>query len=186
VSGQHGAADTSETPTIIRGACILLMITGFVSVMFSLPVMLNAGSARCRLSRTFIDQANNDKKDWNNVDTGGQKAKDVPCDDAVRLAKEIPRNEKGTRKIPIPSESALATQNTIAAVMGGGSAVAGFYLIRSLSRWSRNAAIGFSGAGLILQVLGILSLGTFVFVAYALAFSPASREIWPREGPARG
>lgn len=162
------------------------MIVGFVSVMFSVPVVLNAASARCQLSRSFIDQANKDKKDWNNVDTGGQKAKDVPCSDAVRLAKQIPLNEKGTKKVTVPSESALSTQNTIAAVMGVGQAVSGFYLIRSLTRWSRNAAIAFSGAGLVLQVLGILSLGTFVFVAYALAFSPVSRQVWPREGPARG
>src|SRR5256885_1348933 len=101
VSGREGAADTSETPTIIRGACILLMITGFVSVMFSLPVILNASSARCQLSRSFIDQANKDKKDWNNVDTGGQKAKDVPCPDAVRLARQIPLNEKATRKVTV-------------------------------------------------------------------------------------
>jgi len=162
------------------------MIVGFVSVMFSVPVILNASSARCQLSRGWIDQANKDKKDWNNVDTGGQKATDVPCADAVRLAQQIPLNQKGTKKITVPSETALSTQNTIAALMGGGQAVSGFYLIRSLSRWSRNAAIAFSGAGLILQVLGVLSLGAFVFVAYALAFSPASREVWPREGPPRG
>jgi hypothetical protein len=183
VSGHDGSADTSETPAIIRGACILLMIVGAVSVMFSLPVMLNASSARCQLSRSWIDQANKDKKEWNNVDTGGQKAKDVPCPDAVRLAQQIPRNEKGTKKVTVPSESALQTQNTVAAVMGAGQAVSGFYLIRSLGRWARNAAIAFSGVGLILQVLGILSLGAFVFAVYALAFSPASREIWPREAP---
>ena len=162
------------------------MITGAVSVMFSVPVILDAAGARCQLSRSFVDQANKDKKDWNNVDTGGRKAKEVPCADAVGLAKQIPRNEKGTKKIPVPSESALSTQNFVAAVMGAGQAVAGFYLIRSLGRMARNAAIGFSGVGLILQVLGILSLGVFVFVAYALAFSPASREVWPREGPQRG
>jgi hypothetical protein len=182
VSGER-SAEHPDTPTIIRGACILLMIVGAVSVMFSLPVMLNAASARCQLSRSFIEQANKDKKEWNNVDAGGQKAKDVPCPDAVRLAQQIPLNEKGTRKVTVPSETALQTQNTIAAVMGAGQAVSGFYLIRSLSRWSRNAALGFSAAGIILQVLGILSLGVFVFVVYAFTFSPAGREIWPREAP---
>ena len=160
------------------------MIIGFVSVMFSLPVMLNAASARCQLSRSFIDQANTDKKDWNNVDTGGQKAKDVPCPDAVRLAQQIPDNEKRTKKIIVPSESVLGTRNTVAAVIGAGQAASGFYLIRSLSRWSRNAAIAFSAvAGTLLPVLGILSLGVFVFVVYALALSPVSREIWPRNAP---
>jgi hypothetical protein len=186
VNGHEGVAGTSETPAVIRGACILLMITGAASVMFSVPVILDSAGARCQLSRSYIDQANKDKKDWNNVDTGGQKARAVPCADAVRLAQQIPRNEKGTKKIPVPSESGLSTQNFVAAVMGVGQAVAGFFLIRSLGRMARNAAIGFSGVGLILQVLGILSLGVFVFVAYALAFSPASREVWPREGPLRG
>jgi hypothetical protein len=159
------------------------MIVGAVSVMFSLPLMLDASSGRCQLSRSWIDQANKDKKDWNNVDTGGQKAKDVPCPDAVRLAEQIPRDEKGTRKVTVPSASALKTQNTVAAVMGAGQAVSGFYLIRSLGRMARNAAIGFSAAGIILQILGILSLGVFAFVVYAFAFSPASREIWPRGAP---
>jgi hypothetical protein len=186
VSGHEDSAGTSEAPAIIRGTCILLMIVGAASVLFSLPVVLNPSSARCQLSRAYIEQANKDKKDWNNVDTGGQKAKDVPCADAVRLAQQIPLNEKGTKKISVPSESALSTQNTVAAVMGAGQAVSGFSLIRSLGRWARNAAIGFSAAGIILQVLGILSLGVFVFVVYAFAFSPASRELWPREGPQRG
>ena len=162
------------------------MIIGFVSVMFSVPVILDAAGARCQLTRSFVDQANKDKKDWNNVDTGGQKAKDIPCPDAIRLAQQIPLNEKNTKKVKVPSESALSTQNFVAAVMGVGQAVSGFYLIRSLSRWSRNASIAFSALGLILQVLGILSLGAFVFVVYALTFSPASREVWPREGPQRG
>ena len=159
------------------------MIVGAVSVMFSLPVMLNPASARCQLSRAYIEQANKDKKEWNNVETDRPKAKDVPCADAVRLAQQIPLNEKGTKKVTVPSESALKTQNTIAAVMGAGQAVSGFYLIRSLSRWSRNAALGFSAAGIILQILGILSLGVFVFVVYAFTFSPAGRELWPREAP---
>jgi hypothetical protein len=159
------------------------MIVGAVSVMFSLPLMLDASSGRCQLSRSFIDQANKDKKDWNNVDTGGQKVKDIPCPDAVRLVQEIPRDEKGTRKVTVPSESALKIQNTVAAVMGAGQAVSGFYLIRSLGRMARNAAIASSAAGIILQILGILSLGVFAFVVYAFAFSPASREIWPRAAP---
>jgi hypothetical protein len=183
VSGQEGSAGTPEIPPIIRGACILLMIVGAVSVLFSLPVMLNGSGARCQLSRSWIEQANKDKKDWNNVDTGGQKTKDIPCPDAVRLAQQVPLNEKGTRKISVPSESALQTQNAVAAVIGAGQAVSGFYLIRTLGRWARNTAIGSSAAGIILQILGILSLGVFAFVVYAFAFSPASREIWPREGP---
>jgi hypothetical protein len=181
VSGQHGAADTSETPTIIRGACILLMITGFVSVMFSLPVMLNAGTARCRLSRTFIDQANKDKKDWNNVDTGGQKAKDLACPDVIRLADQIKLQEKGTKTASVPSESTLKLQNAVAVLMGLGQGAAGVLLLRSMGRGARNAALAFSAFGIVLQILGIFSLLVFAFVVYAFLFSAASRELWPKE-----
>ena len=160
------------------------MIVGFVSVMFSLPVALNPAKAQCTLSRQWIDNANTDKKEWNNVDTGGVKAKELPCADAVRLAAQIPRNEKGTKTIVVPSESALQIQNSIAVAVGAGQAVSGFFVIRSMSRRARIAAIAFSVAGTVIQVLGILSLGAFVFVVYAFSFSPASREIWPRE--ARG
>lgn len=157
------------------------MIVGLVSVMFSVPIVLDPAKAQCTLSRTWIDDANADKKEWNNVDTGGVKAKDLPCADAVGLAKQVPANEKGTKKITVPSESALQIQNAIAVAMGIGQAAAGFFVIRTMSRRARLAAIGLSVAGTVFQVLGILSLGVFVFVVYAFAFSAASREIWPRE-----
>lgn len=168
-------------PTIVRGACILLMIVGVVSVLFSFPVVLAPAGAHCQLSRRVIDDANTDKKDWNNVDTGAQKAKDVPCPDAIRLAEQVPLNEKGDKKVAVPGESALRIQNLVAIVLGGGQAASGFFVVRSLSRRARTAAMVFSAAGIIVQILGILSLGVFVFVVYAFAFSPASREVWPRE-----
>ena len=159
------------------------MIVGLVSVLFSFPVMLGPANARCQLSRAWLDDANTDKKDWNNVDTGGAKAEDLPCPDAIRLVEQVPLNEKATKRVKVPSESALRIQNAVAIVMGAGQAASGFFVVRSLSRRARTAAIAFSAAGIILQVLGILSLGVFVFVVYAFAFSPASREIWPRETP---
>ena len=157
------------------------MIVGIVSVLFSVPVALNPANAQCTLSRTWVDDANTDKKNWNNVDTGGVEAKDLPCPDAVRLAAQIPANEKGTKKIRVPSESALQVQNAVAVALGAGQAASGFFVVRTMSRRARIAAIVLSVAGTVIQVLGILSLGVFVFVVYAFAFSPASREIWPRE-----
>lgn len=181
VSREDGAAGTAETPALIRGACILLMIVGAVTVLFGLPVMLNPTNARCHLARVWIDQANTDKKEWNNVDIGGRKARDLPCAEALERAKTIPLNEKHTKTARLPSESAVQNQNTIVVIMGLGQAGSGFAVVRSLSRLARNLAIGFSAAGIVLQVLELLSLGVFAFVVYAFAFSPVSREIWPKE-----
>ena len=157
------------------------MIVGFVSVLFSLPVAMDPAKARCTLSRQWLDNANTDKKDWNNVDTAGVKPKELPCPDAIRLAAEVPRSEKGGKKIVVPSESALQIQNTVAVGLGAGQAAAGFFVIRTMSRRARVAAIALSVGGTVIQVLGILSLGVFVFVVYAFAFSQASRDVWPRE-----
>jgi hypothetical protein len=175
-------------PPVIRGACFMLLVVGVASVMFSLPVVLGPSSARCHLARTWIDQANDDKKDWNNVDIGERKPKDVPCDEAIPLADGIRTDEKKPEKTAtVPSESVLRIQNGLAMVMGAGMAVSGFVVLRTLSRHARNLALGFAGAGVVIQALGIFSLLVFAFVFYAFAFSPASREIWPRAPrPERG
>lgn len=160
------------------------MIVGVASVFFSLPVVFDPAKYQCQLSRVRIDDANTDKKDWNDVDTAGQKADDLPCADAVRLAREIRVNEKG-KKFPLPGETALQAQNGVAVALGLGQAISGFSVIRTLNRRARIVAVVLSLiAGFFFPVLSLLSVGVLVFVTYAFAFSPASREVWPRE--ARG
>ena len=157
------------------------MIVGAATVFFSLPVVLDPAKYRCQLSRVRIDDVNTDKKDWNNVDTAGQTPGDLPCADAVRLAPEIPLDQKG-KKFPLPSESALQAQNAVAVALGIGQAISGFSVIRTLNRRARIVAIVLSSiAGFFFPVLSLLSIGVLVFVAYAFGFSPASREVWPRE-----
>jgi len=181
-SSERVGGAVTRPPSVIRAACFMLLAVGLASLMFSLPVVFNASSARCHLARTWIDQANDDKKDWNDVDIGGRKPKDVPCDEALVLADGLRIKEKDPAKTAsVPSESALQIQNGLAMIMGAGQAVAGFLVLRKLSRQARSLALGFSAAGIILQVLGIFSLMVFAFVVYAFAFSPASRQIWPRE-----
>jgi hypothetical protein len=51
-----------------------------------------------------------------------------------------------------------------------------------LNRRARIVAVVLSLiAGFFFPVLSLLSVGVLVFVTYAFAFSPASREVWPRE-----
>ena len=181
MSGEEPFVRSAGAPAIIRGACILLLIVGAVTIMFSAPVVLDPANARCHLARTWLDDANTDSKAWNNVDTGGQKAKDLACPDAIRLVGQIKLKEKGTKTASLPSDSALKIQNGVAIVMGLGQGVAGVLVLRSLSRGARNVAIAFSAFGIVLQILGIFSLLVFVFVVYAFTFSTASRDLWPKE-----
>jgi hypothetical protein len=167
-------------PTVIRVACILLVVIGFGSLMFSLPAVADPSGARCSLARTRIDQANTDSKPWNNVDTGGKKAKDLPCVDAVRLAGRIRQSEKGTSTVSVPSETAVRVQGTLALLIGLGQAISGVSVLRGLSRRSRNAAVGFAAFGMVLPVLGFISFGVSIFVIYALLISPPAKELWGR------
>ena len=186
-SSESVGGRAARPPTVIRAACLLLLVVGLASVMFSMPVVVDPSAARCTLARTWIDQANTDKKDWNNVDIGGREPKDVPCDEAIPVADGIRTKEKDESKTAtVPSDGVLRIQNVLAVIMGAGQAAAGFIVLRKLSRQARNLALGFGGAGVILQVLGIISLAVFAFVVYALAFSPASREIWPKVPRASG
>ncbi|HYH50041.1 MAG TPA: hypothetical protein VEG38_10895, partial [Acidimicrobiia bacterium] len=114
-SSERLGGAVTRPPSVVRAACFMLLAVGLASLMFSLPVVFNPSSARCHLARTWIDQANDDKKDWNNVDIGGREPKDVPCDEALVLADGIRVKEKEPDKTAsVPSESALQIQNALA------------------------------------------------------------------------
>ena len=176
---------------MIRGACIVLLIVGLASALFSLQVVLDPFGARCGLSRTWLDAVNDektDKKEWNNVDTGGKKGKDLACPDAIRLADEIRTEERDPSKtVTLPSESALRIQYSISLIIGAAQTWSAIEVFRTRSRRARSVALGSSAAGFLLpagfivQLLGLFSALIFVYIAYAFAFSPASRELWPRE-----
>jgi hypothetical protein len=170
----------TRPPGIIRAACIVLLISGFGSVMLTAPGVIDPAGARCTLARGWLDQANTDKKTWNNVDTGGRKAKDLTCPEAVRLAGQIRLHEKSTGTTTIPGDGAVRLQAILAVVVGLGQALSGSIVLRRLSRKARTAAIAFSIPGIVLGPLGPVSLGVFVFVAYALAVSRASKALWPK------
>jgi hypothetical protein len=147
--------------------------------------------ARCHLARAWVDDANTDKPEWNDVDTGGVEPDDLSCAEAVRLADGIRLKENEERTASVPGETALRIQAALAVLLAAGQAVSGVLLMRTLGRQARNVAIALTAVGIILRILGILSIGVFLFVVYALAFSPAAREIWPkpprrRRGPADG
>src|SRR5437660_1990783 len=142
-STEPGAGSVGRPPTIIRITCLLLVVVGFLSVMFTAPAVFDAAGGRCQLARVWLDDANTDKKPWNNVDTGGRKAKDLPCSDAIRLAGQIRLKEKGTRTASVPGETALRIQSALTVVMGLGQAISATLVLRRLSRPARTAAIAF-------------------------------------------
>jgi|SRR5437763_2157776 len=178
----HEAPETvGRPPTVIRVACILLMVLGFGSVAISFSPAADPPAARCRLSRDRIDRSNADKKTWNNVDTGGRKAKDVPCADAIKLVSQIRLSEKGTRHDSAPTETAVRIQGIVGIVLGLGQGIAAAMVARRMTRAARNAAVAFCAFGLVFPVLGFISFSISSFVVFAFVFSSPAKQLWGRD-----
>lgn len=168
-------------PTVIRVACVLLLVLGFGSVAISLSPAADPAGARCRLSRDRLDRVNTDNKTWNNVDTGGHKAKDLSCADAIGRVSQIKLSEKGTRHDSAPTETAVRVQGILGVLLGLGQGISGAAVARQLSRPARNAAVAFSAFGLVLPILGPISFAISFFVIYALVFSAPAKRQWARD-----
>jgi hypothetical protein len=59
-----------------------------------------------------------------------------------------------------------------------GQMLTGFFTITLQRRW-RTAALVFAVLGVVVPVLGLVTVAVLGFVVYALGFSTPSREIWP-------
>jgi hypothetical protein len=184
-----GPVPRGPVAPVVRAGCSVLMIVGILSTIVAMGPLFAPKSTQCSISRSWIEDANDDKKTYNDVDTKGVKPDDLECEEAARLADRIPVNKKKTRTISVPTETALRVQGALAGLVGVGEAVAGFVTLRTLSRRARTTALVFAAMGILLRILGILSMAAMLFVLYALGFSAASRVLWPkptRESPPSG
>lgn len=170
----------APVPPIIRAGCYAVTALGLMSLLLALPSLFDAGGVRCTIARTVIEDANDDDEEFNNVDTGGTEPGDMDCDQAVALAEDIPLEEGEADTRSVPSESAIRTRGALSLVVSTGQAAGGLFTLRTLSRRARTAALAFAAAGIVVPVLGLITVAVLVFVVYALAFSQASKQIWPR------
>ncbi|MGH9034848.1 MAG: hypothetical protein ACRD0O_03725 [Acidimicrobiia bacterium] len=174
-------------PPVIRAGCLALSMLGVVSLLLAMPSIVNPGSIRCSLARTYIDDANDDDKKFNDTDIGGREVDTVPCEEALPIAEAIPEEEDGDRTVSLPGTSLIRNRGLMSAIVAVGQAATGFLTLTTLKRRPRTAALVFTALGVLVPVLGLLSVVVLGFVIYAIAFSAVSREIWPgkpRQGEA--
>ncbi len=165
-------------PPVIRAGCVVLIGLGVMSLLLAFPALVNPGGVRCSLARAVVEDANADEEDFNDVDTGGRQVKNLNCEEAVTLAQQVRRSEKNDRTVTIPSTALIRNRAIMSAIVAIGQIVTGFLTITLQRRW-RTAALIFTVLGVVVPVLGLLSVAVLGFVVYALGFSSAAREIWP-------
>jgi hypothetical protein len=169
---------------VVRGGCLALSILGVVSLLLAGPSILNPGSIRCTLARSLIDDANHDTEKFNDVALGGRQVEDLSCDEAVTLAQTIRKDADSDKTESLPSESLIRNRGVMSAAVAVGQAVTGYMTLATLQRRARTAALVFTALGVLVPVLGLVAVAVLGFVIYAIAFSPASRAIWPgKAGP---
>ncbi len=173
---------SSRLGPLVRAGCVTLIVLGAASALLAGPSLLSPASVRCSFAREVVDDALTDKKDWNDVDTGGRDPDDLSCADAVALAEKIPEKKDSQDTLSVPDANAIRIRGFFAVLVGMGQAVTGILTVRTRRRPVRTAALVFASLGVVFPVLGILSVALLVFVAYAIGFSTASQQLWPRIG----
>lgn len=166
-------------PPVIRAGCLTLALLGVFSLFLAVPAILNPAGVRCSLARTLIEDANNDDKEFNNVDTGGPNAQDLSCDEAVALAEQIRRDADSDKTVSVPSEALIRNRGLMSAIAAAGQIVGGFMTMGTMQRRWRTVALVFTVVGVVVPVLGLISVAALGFVVYAIGFSSPAKALWP-------
>jgi hypothetical protein len=176
----HHRPPPPQIPSIIRAGCTGLVALGVLTAILAFPSVVNPPRVQCTLAAAFIKDANKDSKKFNDVDLGGRDVDKLPCDEAVALANRIPKDEKGTKMVTIPSPSAIRFRGLLTVFVGLGQAISGLLTLKTLDRRARTAALGFAAMGVVFPIVGLFATVLSLFAVYTLALSPPSRELWPR------
>lgn len=180
---------------MVRLGCMLLIALGLMQLFLSSQWALDPEGARCTQARFAIDAANDDDEDFNDVALPDDidDVDDLPCDQAIVLAANIPDEEGEEPDGSFPSASQFRTQGIGITVLGLAQATTGLLVLRTRKRGFRIAALVTAALGIVLPVLGIISLAVLAFVVFALGFSRDAKAIWggggflrPRPSPGAG
>ncbi len=166
-------------PAVIRAGCLTLAILGVISLFLAVPTILNPDGVRCSLARTLIQDANDDDESFNDVDTGRREADKVACDEAVLLAEQIRRKADSDKTMSVPGESLIRNRGLMSAAVAIGQIVGGFMTLGTLARKWRTVALVFAVLGVVVPVLGLITVAALGFVVYAIGFSTVARVLWP-------
>jgi hypothetical protein len=173
-------ADGRRLGTWVRGGAMVLIALGLMQLFLGAQWALDPDAARCTSARLAIDTANDDDEDFNDVTLPDDvdEVEDLDCDQAIDLAGAIPDEEDEEADGEFTGASTFRTQGIGITVIGLAQAVFGGLVLRTRKRVFRNIALGTAAAGILLPVLGIISLLALAFVVFALAFSRDAKALW--------
>lgn len=179
----RGAPMARQAPMVRLGAMILVAL-GIMQLVLTSQWVIDPEGARCRSARLVVERANDDDEDFNDVELpdGVDDVDDLECDQAIELAGNVPADEDDEPDGEFAEASQFRLQGIGIGVLGLAQAVTGFLVLRTGNRLARNVALGTAAVGILLPVLGIVSLLALAFVVFALAFSKDAKATWGSGG----
>jgi hypothetical protein len=165
---------------MVRVGAMLLVALGLMQLFLAAQWAFDPDAARCTSARLAIDVANDDDEDFNDVELPDDvdETGDLDCDQAIALAGAIPADEDDQPDGEFTSASTFRTQGIGIGVLGIAQGASGILVLRTRKRLFRNIALGTAAVGILVPVLGIISLLALAFVVFALAFSRDAKAIW--------
>jgi hypothetical protein len=172
-----GAAGVAGRPAgrLVRIGLALLVLNGALTVFFGFVTATNPEAGICASAVAELEDAEEPALDPDEVD----------CDDDAEREAAIAAAEEANGDDDLPTEGTYRTSGIIGVVVGVVMIAGGFLTLRTGSRRLRTVALVGAGLGIIIPVLGYLSIGISAFVVYAIFFSADARATFGDPGGPR-
>lgn len=157
----------SRPGRLVRIGCSVLALNALLLMYAGGSFVSDPAGVRCADARAAIEDEDED------VD-----AADISCDDAIPRAVDIEDSN-------IRSEGAARTQGFVFLAIGLAQLAGAILTIRTMSKRARLLALVGAGFGIVLPVLGLLTIAVMAFVVYAIFFSSDARAIFGEPGGPR-
>ena len=147
---------------LVRMGCAALALNSLLLLYAGGSFLSDPAGVRCADARAAIE----DEDDDEDVDAG-----DVACEEAIPQALDIEDSN-------IRTESEARTQGIVFVVIALVQLGGAILTVRTLSKRARILALVGAGFGIVLPVLGLLTIGIMAFVVYAIFFSTDARGVF--------
>ena len=145
---------------LVRMGCAVLALNSLLLLYAGGSFLSDPAGVRCADARAAIEDDDED------IDAG-----DISCEQAIPQALDIEDSN-------IRTESEARTQGIVFAVIALVQLGGAILTVRTLSKRARILALVGAGFGIVLPVLGLLTIGIMAFVVYAIFFSTDARGVF--------
>jgi hypothetical protein len=145
---------------LVRMGCAVLALNALLLLYAGGSFLSDPAGVRCADARAAIEDDDED------VD-----AEDISCEQAIPRALDLEDSN-------IRTESAARTQGIVFVVIAVFQLAGAVLSLRTLSKRARLLALVGAGFGIVLPVLGLLTIAVMAFVVYAIFFSADARGVF--------